>query len=124
MLEDLIKAAIDIKAERIEIEHESGEELVTAFRGPMGVGIAHLDRAQWHVVFKEMQEIKRRNKINVGDATYRLAFSKYDSFGEWVFVVDFEIDRKSNRGVGRKVAGKALLGGAKNAARRRSGGRR
>jgi len=51
------------------------------------VGIARLDAAQWDAVYGQMREMKRRRRIVLGDMPYRLAFSKYQSFGEWVFVI-------------------------------------
>jgi hypothetical protein len=90
MLEDLLKKAVQMGADRVEIECESGTRLVSAFRGPTGIGIARLDRPQWDAVYEQMKKMKKRRRIALGRASYRLAFSKYDSFGEWVFVIQVE----------------------------------
>jgi len=87
MLEDLLKKAVEMGADRIEIECKDKARLVSAFCGPTGVGIAWLDAAQWDAVYGQMREMKRRRRIVLGDTPYRLAFSKYQSFGEWVFVI-------------------------------------
>jgi hypothetical protein len=96
MLEDLLKKAIDVGADRIEIEHTHGDELVTALRGPVGVGIARLDGEQRDRVFNEMREMERRKTTTFGDTVYRLAFSKYESFGDWVYVMELKIDKKAS----------------------------
>ena len=90
MLEDLITKAVEIGADRVEIECKDRARLVSAFRGPTGVGIAWLDTAQWNVVSEQMRERKRRRRIVLDGASYRLAFSQYQSFGEWVFVIQIK----------------------------------
>ena len=89
MLEELLKKAIVIGAERIEIEHKDGVEWVTACRGAVGVGIANLDKAEWETVFQEMTELKKKRKVLLDNKQYFLGFSKYESFGEWVYVIEF-----------------------------------
>jgi len=87
MLEDLLKKAVEIGADRVEIECEEGARLVSAFCGPTGISIARLDAAQWDAVYEQMKAMKKRRRIMLGGASYRLAFSQYQSFGEWVFVI-------------------------------------
>jgi hypothetical protein len=102
MLEDLLTKAVEMGADRIEIEHKGESRLVTAFGGSVGVGIARLDPAQWAVVFEEMKEMKKRRKAVLGGHPCRLAFSSYESFGESVFVIRIDQNHKpSPRVTGR-----------------------
>ncbi len=87
MLKELLKRVVEMGADRIEIECEDGARLVSAFWGPTGVSIAALDAAQWDAVYEQMQEMKKKRRIVLGGTSHRLAFSKYDSFGEWVFEI-------------------------------------
>ena len=87
MLEDLLKRAVRMGADRIEIECEDGSRLFSACCGPTDIGIARLDRPQWDAVYEQMKDMKKKRSIVLGGASYRPAFSKYDSFGEWVFVI-------------------------------------
>jgi len=87
MLEDLLKNAVEMGADQVEIECEDRARLVSAFCGPTGVSIAWLDAAQWNVVYEQMRALKRRRRIVLDGASYRLAFSQYQSFDEWVFVI-------------------------------------
>lgn len=90
MLMDYICKAVDINADRIEIEYKDGMEWITAFRGFMGIGIGSLDAAAWEELFQEMAELRKRKKVTISGATYRLSFSKYESFGEWTYVIGIE----------------------------------
>jgi len=87
MLEDLLKNAVEMGADAVEIEYEDGARLVSAFCGPTGLGIARLDAAQWDAVYEQMKEMKRKRRIVLDGTSYRLAFSRYQSFDEWVFVI-------------------------------------
>ncbi len=68
-------------------EYKDGVELVTAFRGTVGIGLSSLDSAHRDVLFREMEDLKKRRKATLGCNMYRLTFSKYESFGEWVYVI-------------------------------------
>jgi len=87
MLKELLKKAVEIGADRIEIEWKDGARLVSAFCGPTGIGIAWLDAAPWKAVYEQMRELKKSRRTVLGGVSYRLAFSKYQSFDEWVFVI-------------------------------------
>jgi hypothetical protein len=41
-------------------------------------------------LFKEIDELKRRKQATMGGTTYRLAFSRYQSFGEWVYRIQMK----------------------------------
>ncbi len=97
MLENLLRKAVEIGADRVEIEYRDGAELVTAFRGPVGIGISWIDSAHRDVLFREMQDLKKRRKATFGRNIYRLTFSKYDSFMEWVYVIEIHGDKEANQ---------------------------
>lgn len=98
MLEDLLRKAVEIGADRIEIEYKDGAELVTAFRGPVGIGISTIDSTHRGLLFREMQDLKKRRKATLGCNTYGLTFSKYESFGERVHVIEIHEARKRPNG--------------------------
>jgi len=41
-----------------------------------------------------MQDLKKRRRATLGYNTYGLTFSKYESFGEWVNVIEIKGARK------------------------------
>ena len=89
MLEVFLRKAVEIRADRVEIEYKDGVELVTAFRGIIGIGLSSVDSSRRDVLFREMEDLKNRKKaILLGSNMYRLTFSKYESFGEWVYVIE------------------------------------
>jgi hypothetical protein len=59
MITDFLAKAVEIGADRIEIEHKDRAELVTAFHGPVGVGIAWVDATHWDALFQETQDLKK-----------------------------------------------------------------
>ena len=87
MLKELLKRAVEMGADRIEIECEDGARLVSVFWGPAGVSIASLGAAQWDAVYEQMKEMKKKRRIVLDSTSHRLAFSKHNSFGEWVFEI-------------------------------------
>jgi len=94
MIEDLLAKAVDLGADRLEIEYKDGAEWITAFRGPVGVGIGRVDSAQSKALLGEIDDLKRRKRIILDGNTYRLKFSKYESFGEWVYVIAILEDKR------------------------------
>jgi hypothetical protein len=46
MLNELLGKAIDLGADRIEIEYKDRSEFITAYRGPVGIGIGMLNAEQ------------------------------------------------------------------------------
>lgn len=97
MLEDLLRKAVEIGADRVEIEYKDGAELVTAFRGSVGGGISSVDSAHRDVLFREMQDLKKSRKATLGRNIYRLTFSRYESFMEWVYVIGIHGDKDTNQ---------------------------
>jgi len=94
MLEGFLRKAVEIRADRIEIEYKDGAELVTAFRGTVGIGLSSVDSSHRDVLFREMEDLKKRRKAILGCNMYRLTFSNYESFGEWVYVIEIHGDTK------------------------------
>ncbi len=96
MPEELLLKANKIGAERIEIEYKDGIELVTACRGTFGVGIDQLTKTQRKAFFQEMTEMKKKRSVILDDKSYHLRFWKYESFGEWVYVIEFH-EKQANK---------------------------
>jgi hypothetical protein len=92
LLEDFLRKAVEIKADRVEIEYKDGVELVTAFCGTVGIGLSSVDFSHRDVLFREMEDLKKRRKVTLGCNMYPLTFSKYESFGEWVYVIEIHGD--------------------------------
>ena len=90
MLDDLITKAVEIGADRIEIEHKDGAELITAFREQVGVGLSTVASAQQDALFQEMRDLKKKRMLNLGGSLYRLTCSKYQSFEEWVYLIEIQ----------------------------------
>ena len=85
MLIEFLEKALAIGADSIEIEYKDRKEWVTAFWDCVGFGIGCLDRDEAKPMFKEMDDLKKTKLVTIGGATHRLVFSRYDSFGEWVY---------------------------------------
>lgn len=105
MLTDYIQKAVDIDADRIEIEYKDGMRWITACRDCIGIGIASLDAEASEALFQEMRELRKKKKVTISGAAYRLSFSKYESFGEWTYVIGIEKarDRTSRPGLKGRV---------------------
>jgi hypothetical protein len=69
----------------IEIEYKDGKEWVMGFWDRVGYGIGHLDPDEAKPMFKEMDDLKKKKEVTIGGVRYRLAFSRYENFGEWVY---------------------------------------
>ena len=98
MLEDILRKAVEIGADRVEIEYKDGAELVSAFRGPVGIGISSIDSTHRGLLFRELQDLKKRKKATLGCSTYSLTSAKHESFGEWVHVIEIYGARKRSDG--------------------------
>ena len=85
MLIDFLEKAVATGCDSIEIEYKDGKEWVTAFWDRVGYGIGHLDSDEAEPMFKEIDDLKRKKEVTIGGVRYRLAFSRYESFGEWVY---------------------------------------
>jgi hypothetical protein len=74
----------------LEIEYKDGKEWLTAMHGPIGFGIACLSCEQAKPLFEEIDEFKKTKEINIAGTNYRLRFSKFESFGEWVYRIEMK----------------------------------
>jgi len=93
MLIEFIEKAVAIGSDSIEIEYKDRKEWVFAFSGPMGVGIGCLEPDKAKPLFKEMDELKKTKRVVLGGVIYRLVFSRYESFGEWVHRIEIKVAR-------------------------------
>lgn len=84
MLLNLLEKAVQLGADYIEVEYKDGKEWIFAYRGNMGSGIASLDSEEAKPLFRELDALRKQKQAVLGGATYRLGFSRYESFGEWV----------------------------------------
>lgn len=87
MLMEFLEKALAAGCDSIEIEYKDGKEWVTAFWDCVGYGIGCLSPDEAKPMFKEMDDLKRKKEVTIGGVRYRLAFSRYESFGEWVYRV-------------------------------------
>ena len=90
MLMEFLAKALAMGCDRIEIEHKDGKEWITACRGCVGGGIGCLDPEEAKPLFKEMDDLKRSKQVMIGGVKYRLVFSRYESFGEWVYRIQMK----------------------------------
>lgn len=84
MLMEFLEKAIEIGADEIQIEYKDQKEWIFAFKGSIGVGIGSLNPDAAKPLFKEMDGLKKTKRAIIGGITYKLVFSRYESFGEWV----------------------------------------
>ena len=95
-LKDYLAKAVETGAEAIEIEYKDGKDWIFAYHGPMGFGLAGLDSKEAKPLFTELDELKKKKVVTLGATEYRLRFSGYESFGEWVHRIEWkEIGRGS-----------------------------
>ena len=94
VLRDLVAKAIDVRADRLEVEYKDGYEEVFAFTGMMGVGIAQFksNSNEATSLREELHEIKKKRKgVVIGNGSIKLKVDTYQSFGEDVFRVKIEM---------------------------------
>jgi hypothetical protein len=75
----------------------------------VGWDIGCLDSAEAKVVFKAMDELKKTKRAVFGGTSYKLTFSRHESFGEWVHRIQMKAarqtttnDRRSHRSGARR----------------------
>ena len=95
MLTDYIEKALAMGADRLEIEYKDRKEWLTAFRGPVGVGIGSLESSGSAGLFEKLEKLKKAKKAVLSGDPYRFSFSEYESFGEWVHRIQWEKDDQS-----------------------------
>ena len=64
MLYESLERALEIGADRIELEWKDGKQWIFAYRGPLGAGIGSVDSNSddSKQLFKEMDDLKKGNK--------------------------------------------------------------
>jgi hypothetical protein len=95
MLAVFLEKAAQMKADRIEIEYRDGAELVTAFRGPAGIGIGWVNATDRDTLFREMWDLEKKRTATIDGSPCHLTFSEYESFGEPVYVVGIKRQKKA-----------------------------
>ncbi len=90
MLIEYIVKAIKLGADSVEIEYRDGKEWITAFKDFMGFGIGTIDSEYSEALVEEIDELKRKKLVKFEGDTYRLSFSKHESFGEWVYRLNWK----------------------------------
>ena len=84
MLEEFLRKAPQIGADELELEYEGRDLCVTAFRGPIGLGIGSVESNsnQSRQLIAEIEALRRRKTARVGETICRISGSRYESFGE------------------------------------------
>ncbi len=90
MLTEFLQKALAMGCDSIEIEYKDRKEWIFAFSGSVGCGIGCLDPAEAKPMFREMDDLKRKKEVTIGGVKYRLTFSRYESFGEWVYRIQMK----------------------------------
>ena len=90
MLIEFLAKALAMGGDSIEIEYEDRKQWITAFLGCVGYGIGCLDPEEAKALFKEMDDLKRSKQVIIGGVKYRLVFSRYESFEEWVYRIQMK----------------------------------
>src|ERR1700737_4574262 len=98
MLMEFLEKAVTLGCDAIEIEYKDHKEWVMAFWDCVACGIGCLDSREAKSLFKEMDALKKRKRVILGGVSYRLVFSRYESFGEWVYRIEIKIDRSKAGG--------------------------
>ena len=103
MLIEFLEEAVTLGCDALEIEYKDRKEWVFAFKGAVGCGIGNLDPDEAKPLFKEMNELRKKKRAILGGVSYRLVFSRYESFGEWVHRIEVKIDPKQSAGQPRSI---------------------
>lgn len=85
-----IEKTVEIGATALEIEHKDGKELLTAMSGDIGIGIASLDDEAAKALFTDLDLLKKQKTATIAGTSFRLRFSKYYSFGDWVHRIELK----------------------------------
>jgi hypothetical protein len=88
MLMEYLERAHEIGAAAIEIEYKDGRDWIFAYSGNTGAGIGSLPYSQREAIMKEMDDLKKTKQATLGGVAFRLKFSTYESFGEWVHRIE------------------------------------
>ena len=97
MLKELLEKVLHAGGDELEIEYRDRKEWFTAFKGPVGFGIGTLESKHAKPVFTEMDELKKRKLLTIGNRTYALHFREFESFGETVYRIQMNEIRSNKR---------------------------
>ena len=59
MLTEFLEKAIGLNADRLEIEYKDRQELITAFRGNLGIGIGAVDSTERDELFEDFERLRK-----------------------------------------------------------------
>jgi hypothetical protein len=93
MLMEYLERAVELGGDAIEFEYDEGREWFFVFKNNMSFSIASLDPREFEDLYDEIQRQKKKKQAMIGGTAYRLIYSRYDSFGEWVH--RFEIKERT-----------------------------
>ena len=84
MLNEFLKAAVELDADELEFEYKGRALRVTAFRGAMGVGIGSVESnsTDCKKLIDDLASLKKRKRAEIAGQNWRAAVSEYESFGE------------------------------------------
>ena len=87
---------IPLGANAIEMECKDGKEWIMALHSNVGFGIGCLEVDEGRFFLKEMEEMKKKRQVTLTGKRYRLVFSEYESFGEWVYRIEMKEVNRTN----------------------------
>ena len=90
MLTEVLEKVLRAGGDELEIEYRDRKKWFTAFNGPIGFGIGSLAPEDAKPVFKEINELKKRKQVTIGNRTYALCFREFESFGETVYRIQMK----------------------------------
>ncbi|MCL0077248.1 hypothetical protein M1O12_04450 [Dehalococcoidia bacterium] len=99
MLVEYLQKVIASGGDEPEIEYRDRKEWFTAFNGPLGVGIGSLDSDKAKPIFKELAELKKAERVTIGNQSYALRFRQFESFGETVHRIQMNCKRPQKAAV-------------------------
>ena len=76
MLTEFLEKAIGLNADRLEIEYKDRQELVTAFRGNLGIGIGAVDSTERDELFEDFERLRKSKRATLLGKVYRATASK------------------------------------------------
>jgi len=97
MLTEFLEKALGLNADRLEIEYKDGQELVTAFRGDLGIGIGAVDATKSDELFEDLGRLRKAKRVTLSGEAYRLSFSESESFGETVYGMRWKREDRAHR---------------------------
>lgn len=90
MLSGFLAKALEMGCNEIEVEYKDGHEEITAFQGSFGFGIGSVRTRDAEPLFTEIKDLKRKKRITIGGAGYKVTVSTYESFGEWAYRIQLK----------------------------------